>query len=56
MFRLSNRCKALRTESVDKKEYMSHWGLQRHLYYILGTWEAMQNKLSNTEITASGIC
>ncbi len=56
MYTLSQRCKALRSESVDDKRYMSHWGLQRHLYYLLGSWEAMEQKLTNTEIVASGIC
>jgi len=55
MFPLSDRCEALRTIAVGSNEYEKYYCMQHRVYSVLGMADAAEKKLSNTEITASGI-
>ncbi|MBR4942276.1 MAG: hypothetical protein IKZ19_09790, partial [Clostridia bacterium] len=55
MFKLSERCKFLRDEAVDKKEYMKYYYAQRNVYFNLGKALAEKAGKTLTEAVAAGI-
>ena len=55
MFKLSDRCIALRDEAVNKKEYMKFCYAQRNVYFNTGKALAEKEGKSPTEAIAAGL-
>ncbi len=55
MYQLTDRCKALRQEVVNKKSYMYKYWAQRNVYFTLGVASTKGRGLSNEEVIAEGL-
>ena len=55
MYQLTDRCEILRRTMVGTNDYEDYYCMQHNVYSYLGYVEAAKKKLSNMEITASGI-
>lgn len=52
---LTERCRMLREEAVNKKSYMKKFNMQRDVYFTLGVADTQGKGLSNDEMIAAGI-
>ncbi len=55
MYSLTDRCEALRRLVVGTNDYEDYYCMQHRVYSYLGMAQAADNKLSNSEVVASGI-